>query len=213
MRTSGRAALLAEPTLHRAGPGGRKHIKGGAKLPARALSLSNLPPTPATPGPTIDVRQVCAPRFLSCHSNDLERWTLKPSVHHNSRVLDKPCHSSQTSQCYSSILFRRWQENPPSKKRREWRNVPACGRRGWGVERESGLAPPFICFLPPGLPCAKWAQPGVLLYLKSSLRSSRLSLTFLCFIFTGFPLPCLLATAILDSFSLFCLPNKYNLNN
>ena len=34
-RSSGRSALLAEPNLHRAGPGGRKHIKGGAK---RALS-------------------------------------------------------------------------------------------------------------------------------------------------------------------------------
>ena len=52
MRTSGRKALLAEPNLHRAGPGGRKHIKGGAKhsfalsLP-HANTLSQLPSTPA----------------------------------------------------------------------------------------------------------------------------------------------------------------------
>ena len=65
------------------------------------------------------------------------------------------------------------------------------------------LAPPFICFLPPALPYANWAQPGVLFYLKSSLRSSDFSLTFLCSIFTGFSLSCLLATSILDSFSLF----------
>ena len=38
---------------------------------------------------------------------------------------------------------------------------------------------------------------------KSSLRSSDLPLTFLCSIFPGFSLSCLLATAILDSFSLF----------
>ena len=42
-----------------------------------------------------------------------------------------------------------------------------------------------------------------LFYLKSSLRSSDLPLTFLCSIVMDFSLPCLLATAILDSFSLF----------
>ena len=31
---------------------------------------------------------------LSHHNKDLERWTLKPSAHHSSRVLDKPCYSS-----------------------------------------------------------------------------------------------------------------------
>ena len=39
MRTSGGTALLAEPNLHRAGPGGRKQIKGGAKC---SLTLSPL---------------------------------------------------------------------------------------------------------------------------------------------------------------------------
>ena len=71
-------------------------------------------------------------------------------------------------------------------------------------ERESALAPPFIYFfLPLGLPYANWAQPGVLFYLKSWLQSSDISLAFLCFIFADFSLRCLLATAILDSFSLF----------
>jgi len=51
------------------------------------------------------------------------------------------------------------------------------------------------------------SQECCLFYLKSSLRSSDLSLTFLCCIFAGFSLPCLLATATLDSFSLFYLPN------
>jgi len=62
-------------------------------------------------------------------------------------------------------------------------------------------------FFPLGLPYANWAKPRVLFYLKSSLWSLDLSLTFLFSIFAGFSLPCLLATAILDSFSLFYLPN------
>ena len=52
------------------------------------------------------------------------------------------------------------------------------------------------------------SQECCLFYLKSSLWSSDLLLTFLCSIFTGFSLPCLLAIAILDSFSLVYLPNK-----
>ena len=51
------------------------------------------------------------------------------------------------------------------------------------------------------------SQECCLFYLKSSLWSSDLPLTFLCSLFVGFSLPCLLATAILDSFSLFYLPN------
>ena len=44
MRTSGRTALLTKPSLHGAGPGGRKkHIKRGAK------GLSPPPPTPPYP--------------------------------------------------------------------------------------------------------------------------------------------------------------------
>ena len=31
---------------------------------------------------------------LSHHNKDLEQQTLKPSAHHSSRVLDKPCYSS-----------------------------------------------------------------------------------------------------------------------
>ena len=79
-----------------------------------------------------------------------------------------------------------------------------------GAERESTLAPPLVCF------SSTWACPmqiGLsheccLFYLKSSLWSSDLPLTFLCSIFAGFPLPCLLATTILDSFSLVYLPNS-----
>ena len=114
---------------------------------------------------------------------------------------------------------------PKDTKRREWKSMPerrrekesACtggGVGGWGREeggrerkREhaSALAPPFICFfLPLGLTYENWASQGCcLFYLKSSLQSLDLPLTFLCSIFTGFSLPCLLATAILDSCCLF----------
>ena len=58
MRTSGRTALLTKPSLHRAGPGGRKkHIKRGAKG-------HSPPPTPALWGALL---------FAS-----LDRHALKP---------------------------------------------------------------------------------------------------------------------------------------
>ena len=62
MSISGRTALLAKPNLHRAGPGGRKQIKGGAKCSltcslslshAYALSLSLYPSTSHPPTPTL----------------------------------------------------------------------------------------------------------------------------------------------------------------
>ena len=77
----------------------------------------------------------------------------------------------------------------------------------WEREREGPLAPLFICFsILLGLPYTNWAsQVCCLFYLKFSLRSSDLPLTFLCSIFAGVSLPCLLATTILDSCFLFYL--------
>ena len=76
------------------------------------------------------------------------------------------------------------------------RRAPPCGG--------GPLAPVFICvFLPPG------PAPCKLGFVWSAVQSEVLSLvldlplTFLCCIFARFSLPCLLATAILDSFSLF----------
>ena len=71
-------------------------------------------------------------------------------------------------------------------------------------ERALALAPLFICLSLPGLP-----------YVTGPARSAVCSTwgphsgprTFLCSIFVGFSLLCLLATAILDSFSPFYLPN------
>ena len=94
------------------------------------------------------------------------------------------------------------------------RRVRACqpkgekrtGDRGRGRGRERDLAPPFICFFPSPWACPMQiglSQECCLFFLRSSLQSSDLLLTFLCSIFAGFSLPCLLATAILDSSFLF----------
>ena len=54
----------------------------------------------------------------------------------------------------------------------------------------------FLCLSLPGPVLCKLGQPGVLFILPENL-------TFLCSIFADVSLPGLLATAILDSFSLF----------
>ena len=77
---------------------------------------------------------------------------------------------------------------------KEWRSAPARGR-----EKEP-FGSYFYMFFPPlGLPYANWASwECCLFYLKSSLWSSDLPLTFLCSIFLGFSLP-----VFLNSFFLF----------
>ena len=61
----------------------------------------------------------------------------------------------------------------------------------------------YVLSSPLGLPYVNWAsQECCLFYLRSSLRSSDLPLTFLCSVFMGFSFPCLLATTILDSYFL-----------
>ena len=77
-------------------------------------------------------RECVFPGSLSRHNKDLEQRTLKPSTRHSSWVLDKPCYSSQANQCYSSILFRRQQENP----RLEEKRVEECVGREGERERE-----------------------------------------------------------------------------
>ena len=80
----------------------------------------------------------------------------------------------------------------------------ARARPGSAGEGKEPFAASFCVFLlPAGLPRANWTWPGVPFYLKSSLWPLDLPLTLLCFTFAGFFLLCLLATAILDSFSLF----------
>ena len=106
---------------------------------------------------------------------------------------------------------------PKDLKGREWRSVwgreTERGRereraqaRGRGRERESTLAPPFMFFPPPGPTLCKLGLARSAVCSTWSLHSG--PRTFFCSIFAGFSLPCLLATTILDSFSLFYLPNK-----
>ena len=98
----------------------------------------------------------------------------------------------------------------PTQRYKEKRVGERTSTWGREREREHALAPLFICFFfhPLGLPYVNWtSQKCCLFYLRSSLRSSDLPLTFLCSIFAGFSLPCLLATTILDSCFLFKLLN------
>ena len=104
---------------------------------------------------------------LACHSpRVLDRRC------YSSQVSNRPCYSSQTNQCYSSIVFRRQQENPSSRhegtwiQRRQEKSAPAHGRVG---ERELALAPLFICFSLPGPVLCKLGQPGVLFVLPEVL--------------------------------------------
>ena len=115
---------------------------------------------------------------------------------------------------------------PEESKRREWRSMQGRERESErGRERERAhpcrrekerekvlwllllyvFSSTWACPMQIGL-----SQECCFLYLKSSLWSSDLPLTFLCSIFVGFSLPCLLATTILDSFPLFYLPNRLN---
>ena len=106
------------------------------------------------------------------------------------------CYSSQANQCYSSILFRRQQESERERER-ERKERTHAGERVH--ERVLWLLLLYVFFLHLGLPFANWAQPGVLFVLPE---------VFTLVLRPPFDLPCLLATTILDSFSLFYLPNR-----
>ena len=128
---------------------------------------------------------------LSRHNKNLKQWTLKPS--------DRPCLSCRTDQCYSSLLQLSfiWKIRENTSSRREGMPTQRTQREERVSEREApGPLAPLLCVSPsPGPAPCNLGEPGVLLFhLRPSL---------LCSIFAGFSLPCLLATAILDSFFLF----------
>ena len=168
---------------------------------------------------------------LSRHNKDLERRTLKPST---SQLLGLgqtmlQLLSKSVLQLYfiekiaGKSILKVWGHSNPKTWREE-----SGGARGGGRESEAGrererahargreretekalwllllyvFSSTWACPMQIGL-----SQECCLFYLKSSLWSLELPLTFLCSIFTGFSLPCLLATTILDSFSLVYLPN------
>ena len=126
---------------------GRSEIEGPQVSSGISLSLSH------TFSVSLHLSESLSQRKLSCecmflgslshHNKDLERRILKPSARHSSRVLDKPCYSSQANQCYSSILFIRQQENPslkresmPTQRLEEKRVEERAGEGERGRERE-----------------------------------------------------------------------------
>ena len=162
---------------------------------------------------------------LSCLNQNLKWRTLKPSACHSSwtdgvialgswtgRVI-----ALKTDQCYSPILQlsfiykiagkyipKVWGHANPKTQSGEREREQEC-LCSWERGSLSPLAPLFmIFFLPLGMPYVNWtSQECCLLYLRSSLQSSDLPLTFLCSIFMSFSLSCLLATAILNFCFLF----------
>ena len=97
-------------------------------------------------------------------------------------------------QCYSSILFRRQQENPrleekrveecvrrEKERERKRKIMRACTRERESVRKRFGSSF-YIFFLHLGLPYANWAQPGVLFVLPEVFTLAlRPSLTVLVF--------------------------------
>ena len=126
---------------------------------------------------------------LSRHHKNLKQRTLRPS--------DRPCLSSRADQCYSSVLqlsfIQKIKENtssrhegmPTQKTRREERvrererqstHTHTCRRE---LPAPSPLAPLFLCFFLPDLPCVNWASQECPLFCRrSSLWSSDIPLFY-----------------------------------
>ena len=140
--------------------------------------------------------------MLSYHNRNL-KWQASVTALGQTRVTALRQTMSQlcvTAQCYlentGNYILKVWgHDHPKDAKRREEKSGEREG------ERPSPL-PLFIsfCLLPLGLPCVTWASQSA---VCSPWGPHSRPLTFLCSVFTGFSLHCLLATAILGSFFLF----------
>ena len=133
---------------------------------------------------------------LSHPKKNLKLRTLKSSAHHSSwtdRVITLRSGTDVLQLLDRSVLQLSFIQKAAG-------NMRACQPKD-GKRKACPLAPLFICFfLPPGPVLCKLGQEQCCLFsLRSSLQSSDLPLTLLCSTFLGFSLPCLLATAILDS--------------
>ena len=97
---------------------------------------------------------------------------LSDRLCYSSQASNRLYYSSQTDQCYSSILFRKQQENT------SWRREGMPTQRHEERREPWPFGSPFYMFCPPpGLPYVNWAsQECHLFYLKSSLQSSDLPL-------------------------------------
>ena len=156
---------------------------------------------------------------LSRHNRDLERRTLKPPrrvmalrswIDH---VIALRCpmdrvialrQISVTALFYLEDSRKIHLSGVRARRSKERRRAP---QRTGERERELALAPLFICLSPPGpVLCKLGSQECCLFYLRSSLWSSDLLLFHFRRLFPSLSV----ATAILDSFSLFYLPNTTN---
>ena len=124
-----------------------------------------------------NVRGVCNFLSMSCHNKNLDVKALGVSL-----LSDRLCLSSQTDQCYSSMLqlsfIQKIKENTSSR----CEGMPTQKTRK--EEREPWpFGSSFICFFssPLGLPYVNWASQGCcLFYLRSSLWSQDFPLFYFC---------------------------------
>ena len=97
---------------------------------------------------------------LSHLNKNLRRWTLKPSTCHSSQtdhvswlswlswLSDRPCDSSWTDWCYSSVLFTA-QFYLENKRKIHPQGMRACRSRDQIENRAPALWLLFLCFFPP----------------------------------------------------------------
>ena len=153
--------------------------------------MSNYPGDLEVSGQCIRLRSVSSQqKFEATGRQILSVSQLSDRPCYSSQVSNTPCYSSQRDQWYrsyySSILFRKWQENTflrhegmptqrhEEKKGRTHQSVGVGERDPWPFGFSF-----YKFFLPLGLPYVKWAsQECCLFYLRSSLQSSDLTLFY-----------------------------------
>ena len=103
------------------------------------------------------------------------------------------CYSSPS---YSSVFFRKQRKIHHQDVRAGWPKRCKEQRSPW-----SSVGSSFFVFSPPlRLSYVTWASRRAVCFTRGSHSSPQ---TFLCSVFAGFSLLCLLAAALLDSFFLF----------
>ena len=124
---------------------------------------------------------------LSCHNKNLKQRTSVTALRW----------TSVTALCYSSVLFRKQRKIHPQGIRAR---QPKRREEKRGPQPKVGSSCNMFFLLPLGLPYVNWAsQECCLFYLR--FPTPVLGPSFVLFLRAQ--LPCLLATAILDSFFLF----------
>ena len=141
---------------------------------------------------------------LFCLVTNFEVTDVKALRQTMSQVSDKLCYSSQTDQCYSSVLqlsfIYKIKENTSSRHKGMLTQKKLVRERTSAREPWTFGSSFYMLFPPLGSSLCKWGYPGVLFALPEVLT---LVLGPSFSIFAGFSFSCLLATAILDFFFLF----------